>query len=76
MKEGRLHDERIGHGPDQLRSATAIVVVRRHLRTATPAEAERLGISTGTPVAEHVRTGYTTGNRPVRVMVSVFRAAR
>jgi GntR family transcriptional regulator len=38
----------------------------------TPAEVERLGISTGTPVAEHIRTGYTAENRPVRVMVSII----
>jgi GntR family transcriptional regulator len=28
-------------------------------RMPTPPETERLGIPTGTPVAEHVRTGYT-----------------
>jgi DNA-binding GntR family transcriptional regulator len=38
----------------------------------TPAEVERLGISTGAPVAEHIRTGYTAENRPVRVMVSII----
>jgi GntR family transcriptional regulator len=38
----------------------------------TPAEVERLGISSGTPVAEHIRTGYTAENRPVRVMVSII----
>jgi DNA-binding GntR family transcriptional regulator len=41
-------------------------------RMPTPAEVERLSISTGTPVAEHIRTGYTADNRPVRVMVSVI----
>ena len=40
-------------------------------RMPTPAETERLGISTGTPVAEHIRTGYTAENRPVRVMISI-----
>jgi GntR family transcriptional regulator len=38
----------------------------------TPAEVARLNISTGTPVAEHIRTGYTATNRPVRVMVSII----
>ncbi|MGP0022303.1 MAG: hypothetical protein ACLPKE_02910 [Streptosporangiaceae bacterium] len=38
----------------------------------TPAEVARLGISTGTPVAEHIRTGYTAENRPVPVMVSII----
>jgi GntR family transcriptional regulator len=28
-------------------------------------------IPPGTPVAEHIRTGYTAENRPVRVMVSI-----
>jgi hypothetical protein len=32
---------------------------------------ERLGIPAGTPVAEHIRTGYTATDKPVRVMVSV-----
>jgi DNA-binding GntR family transcriptional regulator len=40
-------------------------------RMPTPQEISRLGISTGTPVAEHIRTGYTAENRPVRVMVSI-----
>jgi DNA-binding GntR family transcriptional regulator len=41
-------------------------------RMPTPDEIERLGISTGTPVAEHIRTGYTAEDRPVRVMVSII----
>jgi DNA-binding GntR family transcriptional regulator len=40
-------------------------------RMPTPDEIERLGISTGTPVAEHIRTGYTAEDQPVRVMVSI-----
>lgn len=40
-------------------------------RMPTPEEVARLGISTGTPVAEHIRTGYTATNRPVRVMISI-----
>jgi len=31
-----------------------------------------VSISSGTPVAEHIRTGYTTENRPVRVMISII----
>ncbi len=30
-----------------------------------------LGIAAGTPVAEHIRTGYTAENRPVRLMISI-----
>jgi GntR family transcriptional regulator len=41
-------------------------------RMPTPAETDRLRISTGTPVAEHIRTGYTATDRPVRVMISVI----
>jgi DNA-binding GntR family transcriptional regulator len=37
----------------------------------TPEENNRLGISTGTPVAEHIRAGYTANEKPVRVMVSI-----
>ena len=40
-------------------------------RMPTPDEIERLRISTGTPVAEHIRTGYTAEDQPVRVMVSI-----
>jgi hypothetical protein len=38
----------------------------------TPDEVARLGISTGTPIAEHIRTGYIAENRAVRVMISVI----
>jgi GntR family transcriptional regulator len=40
-------------------------------RMPTPDEVARLGISTGTPVAEHIRTGYTAADKPVRVMISI-----
>jgi GntR family transcriptional regulator len=41
-------------------------------RMPTPNEIQRLGISAGTPVAEHIRTGYTAEDRPVRVMISII----
>ena len=41
-------------------------------RMPTPDETARLRISTGTPVAEHIRTGYTAADKPVRVMVSII----
>jgi DNA-binding GntR family transcriptional regulator len=41
-------------------------------RMPTPDEVARLGISTGTPVAEHIRTGYTASGKAVRVMISVI----
>jgi DNA-binding GntR family transcriptional regulator len=41
-------------------------------RMPTPDEVARLGIPAGTPVAEHIRTGYTATDKPVRVMVSII----
>jgi len=41
-------------------------------RMPTPEEIERLGIVSGTPVAEHIRTGYTAESRAVRVMISII----
>jgi len=40
-------------------------------RMPTPEEITRLGISPGTPVAEHIRTGYTAEDQAVREMVSI-----
>ena len=40
-------------------------------RMPTPDEVARLGIPAGTPVAEHIRTGYTANGKPVRVMISI-----
>lgn len=42
------------------------------IRMPTPDEVARLEIPAGTPVAEHIRTGYTAEDRPVRVMVSII----
>jgi GntR family transcriptional regulator len=41
-------------------------------RMPSPAEVNKLGISPGTPVAEHIRTGYTAADKPVRVMISII----
>ena len=41
-------------------------------RMPAPAEIAKLGIPTGTPVAEHIRTGYTASGKPVRVMISII----
>lgn len=41
-------------------------------RMPTPEEIERLEISPGTPVAEHIRTGYTRTDQAVRVMISII----
>ena len=38
----------------------------------TPEEIERLDIPPGTPVAEHIRTGYTRTDVAVRVMISII----
>ena len=41
-------------------------------RMPTPAEASRLEIGAGIPVAEHIRTAYTADGKAVRVMVSII----
>jgi DNA-binding GntR family transcriptional regulator len=41
-------------------------------RMPTPEEVERLEIPPGTPVAEHIRTGYTRTDQAVRVMISII----
>jgi DNA-binding GntR family transcriptional regulator len=41
-------------------------------RMPTPEEVARLEIPAGTPVAEHIRTGYTASDKPVRVMISII----
>jgi DNA-binding GntR family transcriptional regulator len=40
-------------------------------RMPMPDEVTRLEIPAGTPVAEHIRTGYTADGKPVRVMISI-----
>jgi DNA-binding GntR family transcriptional regulator len=40
-------------------------------RMPTPEEIARLEIPAGTPVAEHIRTGYTADSKPVRLMISI-----
>jgi GntR family transcriptional regulator len=41
-------------------------------RMPTPVETQRLQIPSGTPVAEHARTGYTANDQAVRVMISII----
>jgi DNA-binding GntR family transcriptional regulator len=41
-------------------------------RMPTPDETRRLQIPPGTPVAEHMRTGYTASDKAVRVMISII----
>lgn len=41
-------------------------------RMPTQEEAQRLELTAGTPVAEHIRTGFTAEHKAVRVMVSVL----
>src|SRR5215471_6329138 len=55
-----------GAGYEQVYDTDEIIT-----RMPTPEEIEPLEISPGTPVAEHIRTGYTAEDRPVRVMVSI-----
>lgn len=41
------------------------------IRMPSKDESTQLGLPTGTPVAEHVRTGYDAEGKPVRVMITV-----
>ena len=54
------------HGYEQVYDIDEIIT-----RMPTPDEIARLAIPAGTPVAEHIRTGYTADNKPVRVMISI-----
>ncbi|HUC23799.1 MAG TPA: UTRA domain-containing protein [Streptosporangiaceae bacterium] len=54
-------------GYEQIYDVDEIIV-----RMPTPEEIERLEIAPGTPVAEHIRTGYTRTNMAVRVMISII----
>lgn len=40
-------------------------------RMPSQAEIERLSLAAGTPIIEHIRTGYTPQHKAVRVMVSI-----
>ncbi|MFE3206324.1 GntR family transcriptional regulator [Embleya sp. NPDC059237] len=42
-----------------------------YVRMPTPTEKDQLDLPIGTPVAQHVRTGYDAADRPVRVMVTI-----
>jgi GntR family transcriptional regulator len=54
----------IGHAQKRL-------VDEIQIRMPTKGESARLGLPAGTPVAEHMRTGYDAEGRPVRVMITV-----
>ncbi|GLW08973.1 hypothetical protein Misp01_41030 [Microtetraspora sp. NBRC 13810] len=54
----------IGHAQTRL-------VDEIQIRMPTKDESARLGLPAGTPVAEHMRTGYDADGRAVRVMVTV-----
>ena len=41
------------------------------IRMPTKEESARLSLPAGTPVAEHIRTGYREDGKPIRVMISV-----
>ena len=56
-----------GAGYEQVYDIDEIIV-----RMPTPEEIERLDIPPGTPVAEHIRTGYTRTDVAVRVMISII----
>ena len=41
-------------------------------RMPTPEEIAQLGRPAGTPVAEHIKTGYTAEDKPVLLMISII----
>lgn len=43
-----------------------------HVRMPSPDEVDRLHLGPGTPVAVHVVTGFTSADKPVRVVVNVL----
>ncbi|MFJ2868809.1 GntR family transcriptional regulator [Kitasatospora sp. NPDC087314] len=77
-----VQDSEIMRPADIVRGANKVLAELGHLqvraidelyvRMPTPEEAKRLELGAGTPVAEHVRTGYTAEGRPVRVAVSIL----
>jgi DNA-binding GntR family transcriptional regulator len=55
------------HGHVQVRAVDEIFV-----RMPTPAEARRLDLTAGTPVAEHIITGYDPDDRPIRCVLNIL----
>jgi DNA-binding GntR family transcriptional regulator len=49
----------------------ARIVDEIQIRMPTKEESSRLGLPTGTPVAEHMRTGLGKDGKPLRVMVTI-----
>ncbi|MFF4415936.1 GntR family transcriptional regulator [Streptosporangium sp. NPDC001559] len=47
------------------------IVDEIEIRMPTKEESSKLGIAAGTPVAEHVRTGYGEDGKPLRVMITI-----
>lgn len=57
----------VEHGHSQVRATDELFI-----RMPTPAEADRLDLAPGTPVAIHIITGYTAHDRPVRCVVNIL----
>lgn len=61
--------------PGGLMAAAGHRQVRFHdeitVRMPTKAESHRLSLPAGTPIAEHMRTGYDQTGRPVRVIITI-----
>jgi DNA-binding GntR family transcriptional regulator len=47
------------------------IVDEIQIRMPTKEESSRLGLLTGTPVAEHMRTGLGKDRKPLRMMVTI-----
>jgi DNA-binding GntR family transcriptional regulator len=71
-----MRPEDIARGANQVLAERGYLQVRAldelYIRMPTPAEAQRLQIGPGTPVAYHITTGYAEDGRPVRVVLNVL----
>jgi len=54
-----------------IRHPEARIVDEIQIRMPTKEESSRLGLPTGTPVAEHMRTGLGKDRKPLRVMLTI-----
>ena len=71
-----MRPEDIARGANQVLAEKGHSQVRAldemYVRMPTPAEAQRLQLGPGTPVAYHVVTGFAEDGRPVRVVLNVL----
>ena len=57
----------LGNGHVQVRAVDEIFV-----RMPTPGEAKRRDLAPGTPIAQHIITGYDQNDRPIRCVLNIL----